>query len=78
MHAYYMWTVLVLYFMQNWLTWVSATLCGNADNVETIRQGTNHRGVLSRRQNNHPLRGFLLSLCTLWLLIITVFVFSVK
>lgn len=28
---------LVLYFMQNWPTWVSATLCGNADNVETIR-----------------------------------------
>lgn len=48
-------------------------VCGNADDQKAriIRQGTNHRGMFSRRQNKQmppPLRGFLLSLCALRLL----------
>lgn len=73
MFADRMWTVLQLYFKKNGSVWISATLCGNADDQKAriIRQGTNHRGIFSRRQNKQmppPLRGFLLSLCALRLL----------
>lgn len=51
---YAMLTTCGQYFMQNWPTWISATLCGNADNMETIRQGTNHKKA---KQTNATLKG---------------------